>query len=260
MLLLVSACADQVGGPDPSPPVTDLEVRVTSVADGDSFRAEAADGDEVEIRLFGINAPESDECHGAEAGQALDDLIGGRTIGLTVEPELDQFDRVLARAVLGDVYVNLAMVRDGHSLVLGGEGVDRDRLLEAQDQARSADLGLWADNACGAVNPLPTLEIVNIDYNPPGEDDNETVTIANSGAEAVALEGFVLRDESSSNRFEFPAVTIQPGDEITVSRGCGGNVDPGWLEWCTEQPVWNNGGDTALLLDEVGRIVAILRY
>jgi hypothetical protein len=32
------------------------------------------------------------------------------------------------------------------------------------------------------------------------------------------------------------------------------------IPWCTDQPIWNNDGDTALLLDEAGRIVAIRRY
>lgn len=32
------------------------------------------------------------------------------------------------------------------------------------------------------------------------------------------------------------------------------------ITWCTDQPIWNNGGDTALLLDPAGRIVAVRRY
>ena len=30
--------------------------------------------------------------------------------------------------------------------------------------------------------------------------------------------------------------------------------------WCSDGPVWNNGGDTALLLDPAGNVAGRLRY
>ena len=32
------------------------------------------------------------------------------------------------------------------------------------------------------------------------------------------------------------------------------------FDWCSEQPVFNNDGDTAMLLDPFGRVVALARY
>ena len=238
-------------------PATDLDAKVTSVSDGDSFRVRTQSA-EIEVRLLGINSPEEDECHGAEAMTALDDLIAGRNISLATEPELDQFDRVLARAVVDDTYVNVAMVRDGHSLV-SGPSPDRNLLVEAESEARASELGIWASDVCDASGPPATLEITNIDYNPPGSDDAESVTITNTGGEPIDLEGFVLRDESSVNRFEFPVVILAPGSEIRVVSGCGTEAE-GTMAWCRSQPVWNNEGDTALLLDPAGRIVAYHRY
>ena len=153
-------------------PATDVDVVVTSVADGDSFRAESSAA-EIEERLLGINSPELDECHGQPAREALVDLIDDRTIGLATEPELDQFDRVLARAVVSGTYVNLEMVKNGHSLVVADGSTDRKTLLEAEEGARASEIGIWATNICGAVGPRAALEITGIDFDPPGPDDHE---------------------------------------------------------------------------------------
>ncbi len=258
--ILIVACS----GTDPGTitgvelPLTDVDVVVTHVADGDSFRAESPSG-EIEVRLLGINSPELDECYGPLAKEALVDLIEGRTVGLATEPELDRFDRVLARAIVERTYVNLDMVSNGHSLVVTDGGADRATLLEAEEAARAAEIGWWATDICGSAGPRATLEFTGLNFDPPGADDDESVTIINSGSEPIDLEGFVLRDESSVNRFEFPAITLESGGELVVVRGCG-DAEETTIPWCTEQPIWNNGGDTALLLDRTGRIVAIHRY
>jgi competence protein ComEC len=85
------------------------------------------------------------------------------------------------------------------------------------------------------------------------------VTITNTGAEPIDLEGFELRDESSVNRFEFPVVILAPANQIRITSGCG-TQDEATIAWCSAQPVWNNEGDTALLADPAGRIVAFFRY
>jgi len=151
------------------------------------------------------------------------------------------------------------MVRDGHSLVVTDGSTDRETLLEAEEVARTSEIGMWADDICGAEGPRATLEITAVDFDPPGADDDESVTIFNSGAEPIDLLGFALRDESSVNRFAFPDITLEQGRELVIVRGCGDGT-AATIPWCTEQPIWNNGGDTALLLDEVGRIVAMRRY
>jgi competence protein ComEC len=83
--------------------------------------------------------------------------------------------------------------------------------------------------------------------------------IENSGGTAVALGGWVLRDESSANRFPFPdGLLLAPGDQTRVVTGCAAGARR--LAWCAGSPVWNNAGDTALLLDPAGRVVDRFRY
>ncbi|MGH8959034.1 MAG: lamin tail domain-containing protein, partial [Acidimicrobiia bacterium] len=120
------------------------------------------------------------------------------------------------------------------------------------------EIGLWGPDICGATGKRPDLSIDEIDYNPPGEDEAELVVIANNSAVSVDLGGFVLRDESSINRFRFPEIVLGPGRTVAVTTGCprGGDI----LGWCADQPVWNNDGDAVILLDDFGRVVAFQRY
>jgi micrococcal nuclease len=239
-------------------PIVDFLAEVASVADGDSFRA-VANGEEIEVRLLGVNAPERDECFGAEATAWLRETLDGKQVGLAVQPEPDQFGRVLAIAVVDGTIVNETVVRSGHALVVTAAGADRAQLVAAEAEARSAAAGMWADDICGATGPRPQLEISDIDYDPPGPDESETVTIANIGSANLDVSGFVLRDESSANRFVLPAVVLKEGESLTVTVSDCGPVRSE-TDWCSQRPVFNNDGDTALLLDPFGRIVALARY
>ena len=117
---------------------------------------------------------------------------------------------------------------------------------------------MWGTEICGATVPVAQLAIVGVEFNPPGDDRDERITIRNLEQDDFALSGFTLRDESSVNRLEFDEVVV-PGDgDLVISTACNGNE--GLVYWCTEGPVWNNDGDTALLLDSFGRIVSRYRY
>ena len=103
-----------------------------------------------------------------------------------------------------------------------------------------------------------------VEANPPGPDENdlngEWVLLENRGGASADLETWVLRDESSVNRYAFPPGTLlEPGETLAVYSGCGSD-DAGSLYWCASGPVWNNGGDTALLLDPQGNVAAYLVY
>lgn len=267
LLFLAVACApngssgSEIGRPPGTDlPIVDLFANVTSVADGDSFRA-VVDGEEMEVRLLGVNAPERDECYGPEAAVWLTETIDGKDVGLAVAPEPDQFDRILAVAVVEGINVNLASLSSGHALVVSADGIDRSSFVAAEDEARAAAVGMWADDICGADGPRATLGIETIDFDPPGPDEVETVTIVNSGTEDIDLDGFILRDESSVNRFELPPWPLAGGDRFVVMiSDCSSAASIPMTWWCSKQPVFNNDGDAALLLDPFGRVVALARY
>jgi hypothetical protein len=223
-------------------------VLVTSVIDGDSFVT-----DHDENRLVGVNAPERDECFGSESGEWLTTLVEGKAVEI-VGDSIDQFGRRLVEVGIAGTSVNLEAVRTGHAFALN-EFPDN---LTVERLAREEGLGLWGSEICGASGEKPRLTIEEIDFNPPGDDQLELVVIGNPSQQQVDLSGFVLRDESSINRFRFPETLLQPGATVTVMTACRRDGDI--LGWCSDQPVWNNDGDAVILLDQFGRVVAFRRY
>lgn len=138
----VSSEPDGAGLPD------GRDVVVTSITDGDTFRA----GDE-RVRLTGIDTPEistGPECYGPEATDALTEMIPPGTevrLVLDVEPE-DRYDRTLAYVYrLGDgTFVNLSLARDGFAtpLSIAPNVAHADDVAAAASEARAAGRGLWS--------------------------------------------------------------------------------------------------------------------
>lgn len=230
---------------------------VTSVADGDTITATLDTGDRVEVRLAGVNAPETGECHFDEARSYLDrEILGHRVV---LEPVgVDRFGRMLAFVKVDTVEINTSLVTLGHAIATTPDRDDPTVLLEAEEQARVANLGLWADDACMAEGPIPAVRITTVDFDPPGPDEErlerEAVVITNDGDESVDIGNWALRDESSLHRLRFaPATLLMPGASLTVS-----SASPLWEPGGS--PVWNNDGDMAMLLDRSGRVVDAVRY
>ena len=109
------------------------------------------------------------------------------------------------------------------------------------------------------VAPGAALRIVTV-FN---EGRREHVVITNEGSQAQNLQGWVLESAPSGRqRFTFPAVTLAPGATLRVHSGQGSAAaaaPPTDLAW-TGHNVWNNSGDTAVLLDPTGREVSRFSY
>lgn len=251
LAVLLCACSAEIAV---SPTSAASLVRVI---DGDSLLIESG-GERIEMRLAGVNAPEIDECLGAEAAVTLEALTSSVPLAVRLDGQ-DQFGRSLGDVLVDGASVAERMVAEGMALAISGSG-DSGRFA-LQERARRDGEGIWSASACGATGPIPSVTIIALTADPAGPDeddlDAETVTIANTGTAAVDLSGWTIRDESTVNRFRFPPGTeLAPGTSLTVSSGCNG---PG-LSWCSSGPIWNNGGDTALLLEPVGRIVSVYRH
>jgi micrococcal nuclease len=146
----------------PLPPAT-ARVRAVSVTDGDTLRV-AIDGAEERLRLIGINAPESGECYADQAAARLAQLVAGADLRLERDvSDRNQFGRVLRYVYVGDLFVNNALVREGYVNAYRYEPdtAMADRLDASEAAARTAGLGLWAANACGAV-AAGTISVVGL--------------------------------------------------------------------------------------------------
>jgi endonuclease YncB( thermonuclease family) len=121
-------------------------------------QASVIDGDTIEvhgtrIRLFGIDAPESDQtCQddmgkpyrcGQKAANALSEFIGNGTV--SCQPlELDQYGRTVAICLVGTVDVADWLVRKG--LALDYTFFSKGKYKVAQNAAERSGDGIWGGN------------------------------------------------------------------------------------------------------------------
>lgn len=133
------------------------EAVVRRVVDGDTLIARL-DGDDVRVRMLGVDAPESVaedrpvECFGPQASARAKALLPtGTRVVLATDPSqgrFDRFDRLLAEvSVAGEGRtVNERLIAEGYAEVFRGDGRGRlqPRLRAAERVARDAGLGLWS--------------------------------------------------------------------------------------------------------------------
>lgn len=115
------------------------------VTDGDTIRI----GD-ARIRLYGIDAPETDQAYGDESTSMLEYLIGNSSVDVEVV-DIDRYGRYIGKIYVDGVYLNLEMVKQGCAWYYYDYADDRD-LEEAELEARRYYRGLWASN------PIPPWE------------------------------------------------------------------------------------------------------
>jgi competence protein ComEC len=90
--------------------------------------------------------------------------------------------------------------------------------------------------------------------------NDEWVRFVNRSASDLDLAGWMVRDESSTHRYRFEELVLPPGGAVTLRSGCGTDT-PSDRYWCvTGSAIWNNDGDSVLLMDPLGNVVAQLRY
>ena len=241
------------------------EAVVVRVFDGDSLVAELADGSEVEVRLLGINAPEGSECHGDAARDTLQQLVDSTTVTLVNDgEETDQFNRLLRYLYVDGLNINLALIANGDAIALQGDHTMDADFVTMTASAAAAHLGMWAPDACGSEPPPDSVAIVDYMYDPRGRDtedlNGEWIAIANDGPDPINLSSWTLRDESTQHRYDFPqSFTLDAHAEVLVHTGCGrDSVND--LYWCSDDPVWSNGGDTAILQLPSGVVVSWESY
>lgn len=255
------------------PPADDRVVgTVVSVIDGDTMSMTIA-GSPVDVRLAGINAPELTECWGQEAENRLASLVGDKELLLIAgDTDVDEFGRLLRYAYLessqGTRFINSMLVAEGSAVGVqdGGEHSDAFKSLEAG--AFQSGRGMWGTVVCGNGEAIradrPVMRVDTISFDPTGPDDealdDEFVTIVNEGYGRVDVSGWTLRDESATNRITYPGGSVlAPGDSMTVVTGCtddGSNT----VAWCSDTPIWSNGGDTVIVSDTLGNAVIWFTY
>jgi len=123
---------------------------VVSVIDGDSIMVKR-DGQDLEIRLWGIDAPEYDQPRARASYNALRSVVINRDLMLEVV-DRDKYDRLVAIAQRGSLNINEYMVRSGYAWVhiYYCKAEICKKWYELQAEARRKKRGLW-----GYDSPIP---------------------------------------------------------------------------------------------------------
>ncbi len=122
-----------------------------SIYDGDTLRVTDG-GQEIKIRLCGIDAPEKDQPMGIEARDYLRSLVavGGGDI-IVVPIETDRYGRTVAELFVPaggkkEIHLNSQMVMDGyayHYAQYSSSCPNKGAITRAEDMAKEGALGLW---------------------------------------------------------------------------------------------------------------------
>lgn len=244
--------------PSPDERLAGEGIAVERVIDGDSLEV-SVNGQVLEVRLVGINAPElttlsgGDSCLGAAARDELRMLLDDRA--LTIRPDgEDRFGRLLADIEADGVSVGDSMVGAGWALALwsaeDAESTGRMR------QAAGSGLGLWGQ-ACGTAAAGLVISGHRVDA--PGDDRRnlaeEWVEVTNTAATTFDLDGWTIRDETTSNRFLISGLVLDGGASVRFRTGRGRSSGTDYYLG-QDFPVWSNRGETVLLVDPAGLIAA----
>ncbi len=137
----------------PLAPKVDIPVgtyTVTSVVDGDTLKVSSGKV----VRLIGIDSPENGAPYYAEAKNKLTELVLNKQIRFEKDvSETDRYGRLLWYLWVGDLFVNLEMVRQGYAVAYTypPDVKHSEEFVAAEKEARDNKRGLWATTA-----PAPT--------------------------------------------------------------------------------------------------------
>jgi endonuclease YncB( thermonuclease family) len=125
---------------------------VTKVVDGDTIDVQLSSGP-IRVRLHGVDTPEKGQPWGKESAAALTGLLMGKEVD--IEPfSQDRYDRMIGIIYLGDLNVNLELVKRGHAWAYRQYMRKADSALCINEAAaRTAKKGLWALPASERVAP-----------------------------------------------------------------------------------------------------------
>jgi endonuclease YncB( thermonuclease family) len=137
LLLLVFAVADNVSA---------WTGQVVSVTDGDTIKVLDPGGQQVKIRLYGIDSPEKKQSFGQAATKHTADMIAGKAVEIE-EVDRDRYGRTVGIVLIGGMNVNQELVKNGYAWVYH-QYCRRPECRNWQSLEREAQakkIGLWVE-------------------------------------------------------------------------------------------------------------------
>lgn len=251
-----------------------FNAQVIAVTDGDTVRVQLASNNEViRVRFGGIDTPETNQRHGAEATEALEKMVDGKTVRVELTGKRS------GSRMIGEIFVpasdnspeidvSMEMVKAGHAWFFwqfANENLTRaEQLGQAELEAKFNRRGLFAADdpiyprvfrrggrvPNEVIRPRPEIidnevRILELIPNPPQQDaGREQFVIGNGTSLIVSLEGWSLQDDDGGT-FNLDG-QLDPDSTRTFILG--------------DTLVLNNNGDNLTLHDADGNIVQSISY
>lgn len=275
-----------------------VSVTVTEVVDGDTLKFRYSNGSTDTARLLGVDTPEIFSANepgeyegvpdtdagvrclrewGHEAAAFARERLDGERIQLSFdanEPRRDKYQRLLVYVRHeGDLF-NRALVERGLARMYESDFEKRESFATLEASAQDAGRGLWGcrEGRTPTASGDGALAVVEIHPDADGNDNDnpngEWIVFRNRANSPLELTGWRVTDEAG-HEYVFPdGFTLAPDGEVTLYTGQGtdtngtatGGVVDADLYWGRTSAVWNNGGDTIVVVDANGSAVVQRSY
>jgi micrococcal nuclease len=139
-------------------PIRTVTGTVTKVSDGNTIHVKIPDQTKLKVRLYGIDAPETEkgnkqtgqshspgQPYGEESWRALKSRIIGMEVRLDII-DIDRCKRMVGVIWLGKRNINLEMVKEGYAETCGEYLKEpyRSQFMSVEMEAKSAKRGIWS--------------------------------------------------------------------------------------------------------------------
>jgi len=156
IVVLVAACFDLVSNPVGAQDLPlPFRAELKHVIDGDSVVVARADGIDrgtaIELRLWGIDAPEFGAPWSKKSTHRLSHLLEGQTLDV-VPVTFDRYERVVSEIYAEKTNVGLRLVEEGLAWVYRRYN-NREEYIDGQHRAQKKQAGLWGDPVASATPP-----------------------------------------------------------------------------------------------------------
>lgn len=139
-------------------PMRTVAGTVTKISDGDTIHLETPEQTILKVRLYGIDAPETDKInshtgmvsipgqpYGEEAKKALDNKVMGKKVKMDIL-DIDKYRRMVGMVYLDGRNINLELVKEGYAeaFIKYLKEPYKKEFLGAEKEARLVKKGIWS--------------------------------------------------------------------------------------------------------------------
>ncbi|WP_428897462.1 Endonuclease YncB [Parelusimicrobium proximum] len=120
---------------------------VIKISDGDTLTLLSEGREEIKVRLYGIDAPETGQDYGTASKNYLSSLIAGRYVEADII-DIDQYGRSVGVVFADEEAVNAKMAAEGYAWVYTNYCKIKscEEWQDLQDTAKENRKGLWRQN------------------------------------------------------------------------------------------------------------------